>query len=125
MEDQRRTFTRFRLQADEFDRVSPSPHALFAFQGGCMDFKGKNFAIAVTLTVLDLVVACRYGTAVWQASAEIIWCRLLLLLFVTVWVTCLADLWRRVGRTSREAPRHRRVRQSEIVNADETEGADV
>ncbi len=90
-----------------------------------MDFKGKNFAIAVTLTVLDFLVAVRYGTAVWQAYAGIIWCRLLLLLFVAVWVTCLADLWRRVGRTSREAPRHRRVRLSEIVNASETEGADV
>lgn len=90
-----------------------------------MAFKGQNFAIAVTLTVLDFLVAARYGTAVWQAYAGIVWCRLLLLLFVAVWITCLADLWRRVGRTSRESPRRRRVRLSEIVNADETEGADV
>jgi hypothetical protein len=90
-----------------------------------MDFKGKNFAIAVTLTALDLVVACRYGAAVWQAYAGIIWCRLLLLLFVAVWVTSLADLWSRAGRTSRETPRHRRVRLSEITNSGQTEGADV
>lgn len=32
-----------------------------------MDLNGKNFAIAVTLTVLDFSVAARYGTAVWQA----------------------------------------------------------
>lgn len=90
-----------------------------------MALKGKTFAIAVTLTVLDFSVAARYGTAVWQAYEGIVWCRLLLLLFVAVWVICLTDLWRRVGNTSREAPRHRRVRLSEITSADETEGADV
>jgi hypothetical protein len=90
-----------------------------------MAFKVKNVAIAVTLTVLDFSVAARYGTVVWQAYAGIIWCRLLLLLFVGLWVTSLADLWSRAGRTSREAPRHRRVRLSEITNASETEGADV
>ncbi len=90
-----------------------------------MDFKGTNFAIAATLTVLDFLVGVRYGTAVWQAYAGIIRCRLLLLLFVAVWVTCVADLWSRVGRASRKAPRPRRVRLSEITNSVETEGADV
>lgn len=90
-----------------------------------MDVKERNFAIAVTLTVSDFLVAVRYGTAVCQAYAGIVWCRLLLLLFVAVWITCVADLWRRVGRISRESPRHRRVRLSEITNAGETEGTDV
>ncbi len=90
-----------------------------------MDFKGKNFAIAVTMTVLDLVLACRYGTAVWQAYAGIIWCHLLLLLFAAVWVTSVANLWSRARRPSREEPRPRRVRLSSIAPAAETEGADV
>lgn len=90
-----------------------------------MDFKGKNFAIAVTLTVLDLVVACRYGTAVWQAYSEIIWYRLLLLLFAAVWITSLADLWSRARCPSREAPRPRRIRLSDIAPVAETERADV
>ena len=90
-----------------------------------MDFTGKNFAIAVTLTVLDLVVAFRYGTAVWQAYSEIIWYRLLLLLFAAVWITSLADLWSRARCPSREELRPLRVRLSNIAPAAETEGADV
>lgn len=90
-----------------------------------MSSKGRNFATAITLTILDLVVALRYGAAVWQAYSGVIWSRLLLLLFVAVWVTGLADLWSRTRGFSQNAPRKRRIRLSDIAPIAETERADV
>lgn len=90
-----------------------------------MDVSGKNLAIAVTLTVLDLVVALRYGPAIWHAGSGVVWCRLLLILLAAVWATSLANIWYRARLIFGKAPRPRRVRLSEIMNTTEREGADV
>lgn len=89
-----------------------------------MGFKGKNVGAAITLTIFDLLVPLRYGTAVWQAYSEIIWYRPFLL-FVAVWVTSLVALWSWVRCASRKTPRPRRVRLTEITPAEETEEGDV
>ena len=90
-----------------------------------MAFKSKRFGIAVSLTVLDLVVALRYGPVVWRACAPIIWCRILLMLLFAVGLTSLARVWSRAGRTAAVATRPRRIRLSPIESSPETERADV
>ena len=90
-----------------------------------MDFRSKRFAVAVTLTLLDLAVALCYGREVWQAFSPIVWCRILLLLLFAVWLTSLARVWSRARRVSVVAPRPRRIRLSAIDSSPETERADV
>lgn len=90
-----------------------------------MDFRSRRFFVAVTLTVLDGVVALCYGREVWRASSPIIWCRILLLLLSAVWLTSLARVWSRTRRIAVVAPRPRRIRLSTIESSPETERADV
>ena len=66
----------------KFDRNSGPPHADSAFKGGCMVLKRKYLVIAVAMTAFDLFVVFRYGVAVWQAYANVLPARLLLVLFV-------------------------------------------
>ena len=80
-----------------------------------MGLKWKYLLIAVALTALGLWGAFRYGVAVWQAYADFLPVRLLLVLFVAVWITSLADLWSRAIYRLRKASRPRRVRLSEIA----------
>ena len=90
-----------------------------------MDLRSRRFAVAVTLTVLDLVVALGYGREVWRALSPIIWCRILLLLLFAVWLTSFARVWSRARRTAGLVPRPRRIRLSAIESSPETERADV
>ena len=79
--------------------------------------KRKYLVIAVALTALDFAVAFKYGIAVWRAYTNVLPAQLLLLLFVAVWMTSLADLWSRVTRVREEAPRPRRIRLSDIPSS--------
>ena len=90
-----------------------------------MDLRKRRFAVAVTLTVLDLVVVLSYGRELWRAFSPIIWCRILLLLVFAVWLTSLARVWSRARRPAMLAPRPRRVRLSAIESSPERERADV
>ena len=92
-----------------------------------MSLKRKYLVIAVAMTALDLFVVFRYGVAVWQAYSDLAPVQPLLVLFVAVWITSLADLWNRVIRVVEEAPRPRRIRLSEIVSstAANAEASDV
>ena len=69
-----------------------------------MGRKCKYLSIAVALTALNLLVALRYGATIWQAYADFLMVRLLLLLFAAVWITSLADLWSLALRGLRKAP---------------------
>ena len=80
-----------------------------------MGRKCKYLSIAVALTALDLLVALRYGVAVWQAYSDLLPVRLLLLFFVVVWIASLADVWSRASYRDRRATRLRRVRLSDIA----------
>ena len=80
-----------------------------------MGRKWKYLPIAVALTALDLLVAIRYGEAVWQAYSDLLPVRLLLLFFVAVWITSLADVWNRAFYRAGRASRLRRVRLSDIA----------
>ena len=79
-----------------------------------MERKRKYLVVAFALTVLDLAVAFKYGIAVWRAYTNVLPAQLLLLLFVAVWMTSLADVWSRVLHVREEAPHPRRIRLSEI-----------
>lgn len=76
-----------------------------------MGRKWKYLPIAGALTAMDLLVALRYRVAVWQAYSDLLPVRLLLLFFVAVWLTSLADVFYRAGRASRL----RRVRLSDFA----------
>ena len=80
-----------------------------------MVLQWKYLLIAVALTALDLWMVFGYGAAVWQAYADALPVRLLLLLFVAVWITSLADLWSRAVYRWRKTPRARRIRLFEIA----------
>ena len=92
-----------------------------------MVLKRKYLVIAVAMTAFDLFVVFRYGVAVWQAYANVLPARLLLVLFVAVWTTSLADLWTRAVRFSERAPRPRRVRLFDILAStpSDAEASDV
>ncbi len=87
----------------------------------------KYLVIAAAMTAFDLFVAFRYGVAVWQAYADVLPAQLLLVLFVTVWLTSLADLWSRAIHVAKEAPRARRIRLLDIPpsTAANAEASDV
>ena len=80
-----------------------------------MGLKRKYLLIAVALTALDLWVAFRYGTAVWQAYSDLLPVWLLLLLLVAAWITGLTDLCSRVKYRARRAPRPCHGRLSEVA----------
>ena len=92
-----------------------------------MGLKRKYLLIAVALTALDLWVAFRYGTAIWQAYSDFLPVGLLLLLLVAVWITGLADLCSRVMYRARRASRPRRGLLSEVAASTgaSTEASDV
>ncbi len=91
-----------------------------------MALKRKYLLIAVALT-LDLIVAFRYGVAVWKAYSDLLPLRLLLVLFVAVWITSLADLWARAVRLPENAPYRRRLRLFDVTagTATDAEASDV
>ncbi len=80
-----------------------------------MVLQWKYLPIAVALTALGLLVAIRYGLAVWQAYSALLPVQLLLLFFVAVWITSLADVWSRAFYRAGRASRLRRVRLSDIA----------
>ena len=79
-----------------------------------MGLKRKYLLIAIAMTALDLLVAFRYGVAVWHAYADFLIVRLLLLLFVAIWMTSLAHLWSRVVERSEQTPIDPRMKFSDI-----------
>ena len=79
-----------------------------------MDPKRNYLLVAVALTALDLFVASRYRVAVWRAYADHLLVRLLLLLFVALWMITLADLWSRALRCAEEAGGPRRIQRSDV-----------
>ena len=92
-----------------------------------MSQEWKYLPVTVALTALDLWVAFRYGVAVWQAYSDLLAVRLLLLFFVAVWITSLADVWSRAVYRAGRASRLRRVRLSDIAasTAANREASDV
>ena len=62
-----------------------------------MRWRLNYLAIAVLLTVLDIVVTVYYGTAVWAAWSGDILARGLLVLFAALAATSLANIWTGVG----------------------------
>lgn len=87
-----------------------------------MGRKCKYLSIAVALTALDLLVALRYGVAVWQAYSDLLPVRLLLLFFVAVWITSLADVWSRAIYRAGRATRLRRVQLSDLATSTAARG---
>lgn len=57
----------------------------------------NHLVISVVLTVLDAVVTLYYGTAAWAAWSGDILARGLLVLFVALAATSLANIWTGVG----------------------------
>jgi hypothetical protein len=67
-----------------------------------MRWRLNYLAIAVLLTVLDIVVTVYYGTAVWAAWSDDILARGLLLLFAALGATSLANVWVQAGYRLRD-----------------------
>lgn len=69
-----------------------------------MIVKKGYFAVAVSLTVLDGLIAVYYDSAVWTAWSSDIWARALLMMLAALEITSLANVWAyaiaRVGDTS-------------------------
>jgi len=75
-----------------------------------MGKRTKHFAIAVSLTILDAVVAMQYGGVIWRTWSGILWSRMVLLLLAAVWATSLANIWARAFHELRHARPDRGVR---------------
>ena len=80
-----------------------------------MGLRWKYLLIAVVLIDLDVLVAFQCGVSVWQAYSDFRLVRLLLILFVAVWTTCLADLWSRAIYRLKKTPGPRRERLSNVA----------
>ena len=74
-----------------------------------MKRKRRYSLIAVAISALSLLMAFRYGVAVWRAYADVLPAQLLLVSLVAVWMTSLAGLWSRAIRVAKQAPRPRRI----------------
>ena len=101
-----------------------SPHLMQVSMGG----RTRRLAVAVSLTVLDAVVALYYGGAVWRAFAGIIWGRLLLLLLAALGATSLLNLWVRAYYDLQQLFRKRTApipRSATIIPTELVEGRDV
>mgnify|MGYP001554821279 FL=1 len=93
-----------------------------------MGGRTRRLAVAVSLTVLDAVVAVQYGGAVWRAFAGIIWGRLLLLLLAALGATSLLNLWVRAYYDLQQLFRYRDAALSsrtEMLPAELVEDRDV
>lgn len=86
-----------------------------------MEVRAKHFIIAVSLTILDAVVAVHYGGVIWRAWSGIIWIRMTLLLLAALWATTLLDLWTRAYYDLRYAVRVRGMRLSPSLVTTPTE----
>jgi hypothetical protein len=82
-----------------------------------MEVRAKHFVIAVSLTVLDAVVAVHYGGVIWRTWSGIFWSKMLLLLLAALWATTLLDLWTRAYYDLRYAVRVRGMRLSPSLGA--------
>ena len=69
----------------------------------------KYLAIAVSLTVLDGVVALHCGSVVWRTWSAILWSRMVILLLAAVWAVSLANIWARAFHELRRAYSDRRI----------------
>ncbi len=58
-----------------------------------MGERAKGLIIAVSLTILDAVVAAHYGGVIWQTWSGILWSRFLLVLLAALWAASLANVW--------------------------------
>lgn len=93
-----------------------------------MGGRTRRLAVAVSLTVLDAVVAVHYGRVVWRAFAGIIWGRLLLLLLAALGATSLLNLWVRAYYDLQQLFRYRAAALSscaEILPSELVEDRDV
>lgn len=93
-----------------------------------MGERTRRLAVAVSLTVLDAVVALHFGGVVWRAFAGIIWSRLLLLLLAALGATSLLNLWVRAYYDLQQLFRYRDAALSsrtEMLPAELVEDRDV
>ena len=67
-----------------------------------MKDQAKHFAIAIAITVLDVVMAVRYGTVIWLAWSWNIWYREVFLLATCSWAGSLGDIWAHALRALRQ-----------------------
>jgi hypothetical protein len=65
--------------------------------------RARWFIVAVSLTVMDAVVAQNDCGMIWQAWSGILWIRAPLLLLGAIWVGSLADVWAQVFREMRRS----------------------
>jgi hypothetical protein len=86
-----------------------------------MEVRAKHFVIAVSLTILDAVVAVHYGGLIWQVWSGIIWSRMTLLLLAALWATTLLDLWTLAYYDLRYTLRARGMRLSPRLGTTPTE----
>jgi hypothetical protein len=88
----------------------------------------KRLAIAVSLTILDTVVAAYSGGVVWRAFSATIWSRLFVILLASLWATSLLNLWVRAYYDLRQMFQFRDAAVSsgaEILPAELVEDRDV
>jgi hypothetical protein len=105
-----------------FDRVLDPSHSVSAIEEAWMKGRLNYLAIAVVLTLLDAVVTLYYGTAVWASWSGDILARGLLVLFVAVAATSLANVWPQVGCRQRVGPTAAGSRRSPVSLSTELRG---
>jgi hypothetical protein len=60
-----------------------------------MGERARGFAIAVLVTVLDIIVVLYYGPAIWRAWGGTAWFHIVFLLLSGTTVFTLGDIWSR------------------------------
>lgn len=58
----------------------------------------RRLTIAISMTLLDVAVAFRYGAEIWTAWSGIGWVRLLILALGALLASSLANIWVQTGR---------------------------
>jgi hypothetical protein len=69
----------------------------------------KRFALAATLTALDIAVAENFVGVIWQAWSEVLWIRQVILLLLGVWVASATVMWILVYYDLRQTLNDRRI----------------
>ena len=85
----------------------------------------RYLAVAVLLTLLDGVVALKYGKAGWTAWSGDILARNLLVLFAALGATSLAGVWAQAGPGGRLELRQAVLRRNSRAISPETRESDV
>ena len=88
----------------------------------------RRFAIAISMTLLDVAVAFRYGAEIWTAWSGIGWVRLLILAIGALLASSLANIWGQTCRSLGNAPlsaRAERVRGEVAIHRERQGEGDV